>query len=134
MPTGKNHQTVGPDFANKVEVIKVVYDFAVDAGAVGTIKLLTFAKKCVIVRANTHVVTACTSGGSATVKIGTTGDDDAVIDTTDGAVASLTLDKLYAGKTLPTKVAAADVLNLVIGTAALTAGKIAVTLEVLPLD
>lgn len=136
MANAAAYKTTGTGFRNQVNHIEFEYDFANDGGAVGTIKLGKFEQKCLVRKASVHVLTACTSGGSATVKIGTsTGDDDAFLDTTSGAVGSLTLNAVVeetAGQSLI--VAADEDVEMVIAVAALTAGKIRVYVEYILVD
>jgi hypothetical protein len=129
----KDALTLGAGFENRVEYHRFVYDFAQDGGATGTLTAVTCDKQCAVVSSAVHVLTACTSGGSATVKIGTTDDDDCIMTTTQGAVANLVADYTVGGAALPAWLDTGDVINLVIGTAALTAGKIEVVVGLLPL-
>jgi hypothetical protein len=129
-----NAQTVGAGFNNQVEYARVTYDFSVDGGATGALDLMTAgAGGIVIVDARLVVKTACTSGGSATIKWGPSADDDRFCNTTQGAVASLTAGAVIVPPALegtpnviacPFYLAAAAKLIMTIGTAALTAGKV----------
>lgn len=114
--------------------VEVVYDFAVDGGATGALDLIKFKEAVVIEQFYVKVNTACTSGGSATVIVGTVGGDtDALLDATDGAVANLTLGAALEGDlatSVAHKVAADGVIAMTIGTAALTAGKITFVFKV----
>lgn len=123
MASVKNAGTGGPTFENAIEYHRVVYDFTQDAGATGALDLFVCDDKCAVVSSNVHVLTACTSSGSATVKIGTTDDDDCIMTTTQGAVANLTADSVRAGAALPAFLDNGDKISMTIGTAALTAGK-----------
>jgi hypothetical protein len=119
----KTHAQIGP----QLEVVEVEYDFAVDGGATGALDILTVSQDMVLVDAYTKVDTACTSGGSATLIWGVKGGDtDACLDATSGAVASLTAGAVIPGETAckQIKLAEDDVLEMTIGTAALTAGKV----------
>lgn len=133
MPVLAQHRSEAPGFNNQVEYARYVYDFAVDGGATGVYDVMTAAAGMVIVHAHARVLTACTSGGSATVKFGPSADDDRFINTTQGAVASLTAGAVIVPPALegtpnviatPYSHAAAAKLVMTIGTAALTAGKI----------
>lgn len=126
-------KTGGPGFENQVEYHRVVYDFAADGGGVASKDLFTCDKSCAIVSAVVHVLTACTSGGSATVEIGTTDDANAIMTTTTGAVANLVADFTTGGAALPAWLDASDKVVMTIGTAALTAGKLEVIMGLLPL-
>lgn len=130
-------KTVGPEFRNDIIVERVVYDFAADGGATGALTLFTAGADIVVKSFHALVKTACTSGGSATVICGVTGDTDAFVTTTTGAVANLTANALLqpvvvltegtpntAAFPLPRRMASGDIVSMTIGTAALTAGKI----------
>lgn len=122
---------LGKTWSNEEQVLRVRYDFSVDAGATGALDLFEASADVVITGFHSYVKTAATSGGSATLKVGTSGDDDAFMTTTQGAVASLTLGALIAPPAvegtpntlpLPVKLASGSKVIQTIGTAALTAG------------
>lgn len=129
----KDARTDAPGFGNQVEYVRYTYDFAVDGGAATFYDILTASQRMVIVSAHATVKTTCTSGGSATVIWGVTGNTNRFMNTTQGAVASLT-----AGSTIvpvavegtpnvlptPCVLPSGDKVLMTIGTAALTAGKI----------
>lgn len=126
------YQEIGGTFTNKVETYRFTYDFANDTGAAthSAYYLGRFKKKGIILRSLVHVETACTSTGSATMEIGTTTDVDCILTASTGAVASLVDDavlKETAGQA--THVHVDDYLYAVIGTEALTAGKVHVILD-----
>lgn len=134
-------KTIYAPMTGQVDEYRVVYDFAADAGATGALDLFTAGDaNLVITHAHCTVKTACTSGGSATVKWGVTGDDDRFANTTQGAVASLTAGATIIPPALegtpnvlpmPYKLASGDKCLMTIGTAALTAGKIEFVLRVM---
>jgi len=135
----KDTRSLDAGFNNAVELKRFVYDFTKDGGATGALDICTFADAAVIVAAWATVKTTATSGGSATVKWGITGDDDRFCDTTQGAVANLTAAATIVPPAVegtpnviatPVKVAAGDKALMTIGTAALTAGKIEFVLVV----
>lgn len=113
------------------EFFEIEYDFSKDGGAVGALDLFQAKERCLVVLAYMKVKTACTSGGSATVSVGKTGDVTGMVGAT--AVASLTLGAQILGAALDDshKLAADDVVQMDIGTAALTAGKIVFCFEVI---
>lgn len=137
---------------NRAHVAEYIWDFAVDGGAAGAINLHAKDNKAVlpvgaIVKAVTaKVVTACTSGGSATLAWGN-GDDADGYSGSAIAVASLTDNALFNGwdnasallwddtndHPIPVNVAdAADGQFIAtIGTAAMTAGKVVFIVEYL---
>ena len=118
----KEHAQLG----SQLEVVEVEYDFAKDGGATGALDIIKFKEAVMVLDAWLKVDTAFTSGGSATLIYGVkSGDTDAFLDATSGAVANLTVGSVIpnetAGKAL--KIAADGVVEMTIGTAAMTAGK-----------
>lgn len=146
---------------NGVNVKEYVYDFSVDAGAVGSISLSGKANAgglpvgAIVQSVHAKVLTACTSGGSATVEWGNTADADGYSGTAV-AVAALTANAVFNGTetaggegaliytrkaTTPalgtpkpyavTSTANTQDFKMAIGTAALTAGKISFSVHYL---
>lgn len=125
-----------------IQVAEYVYDFSVDGGAVSTITLSSKANKApipvgaIVKNTTVWVETACTSGGSATVSVGLGTDVDGLVTAT--AVASLTANAVIVGDgalAVPASVAtyvtsaANGAVTASIAVAALTAGKISVSVE-----
>lgn len=135
--TAAAHKTFGRGFANQVQMVKLTYDFANDAGAFAdVVKIGTTDGKILVLNGYVHVETACTSGGSATVIVGVAGGDtDAFMDVTSGAVASL-VDDYVASETTGQGIVLASgaAIHLDIGTANLTAGKINLCLVYMNID
>lgn len=120
----------------KTQLAHAVYDYAIDGGAVGAIDLFSLPANTIVHDAWYEVETALGSGGLATVEVGVTGGD------TDGyftqsAFSALTLDKVSSDyekgallfdttedSSLRYKVSTAETIALLIGTAALNAGKV----------
>lgn len=129
----QTYKKIGPAFTNGEEQVTAVYDFAVDGGATGVLDVFEAGSDIVITHFHAYVLTAATSGGSATVKVGTSGDDDLFMTTTQGAVANLTAAAAFMplavegtpnALPLPVKLASGSKVVMTIGTAALTAGKV----------
>lgn len=129
----KDTKKVAPTFSNAMEIVRAKYDFAKDAGATGVLDIFEAAADIVITHFSLTVKKACTSGGSATVKVGVTGSDARFANTTQGAVANLTLGAVIVPPAvegtpnvlpLPVKLASGEKVLMTIGTAALTAGEI----------
>lgn len=108
------------------EHVEIEYDFANDGGLVGSLDLIKVKEGMVVELAYLKVKTAATSGGAATVAVGVSAGAGIVAAT---AVASLTTGAVIVPAAQPTKLAADAVVQLTIGTAALTAGKIVVVLK-----
>jgi hypothetical protein len=118
----KTHSVLG----SQQEIIEIEYDFAKDGGATGALDIVKFVEPCVLMDAYLKVDTGFTSGGSATLIWGVKGGDtDACLDVTSGAVANLTAGAVIPGETACKQIKLADdaVLEMTIGTAAMTAGK-----------
>jgi len=113
-------------FSGGAEHIEIEYNFANDGGATGSLDLCQFKEAVVIENAYLKCIAAGTSGGSATVQVGVSGGAGIISNT---AVASLTLGAVIDG-TENVKLAADAILQLTIGTAALTAGKFVLVLKV----
>jgi hypothetical protein len=113
------------------ELVRITYDYSVDGGSVGALDIFKAKEKCVVKLAEMYVKTACTSGGSATVSVGKTGDLAGMVAAT--AVASLTADAVILGAALDAShvLAADDIVKMDIAVAALTAGKIEMVFEVI---
>lgn len=129
---------LGKTFCNEKVIERVRYDFSVDAGATGALDLFEASNDVIITGFASVVKTAGTSGGSATLKVGITGDDDAFMTTTQGAVASLTANAVILPPAvegtpntlpLPVKLASGSKVLQTIGTAALTAGVVEYIIE-----
>jgi len=122
--------------AGVVGVAHALYSFATDGGAVSTITPAinsTIPAKAVITAATINSTTAVTSGGAATVAIGTTatgGSTTSFLAATGNA--SFTANALLNGATTfaaPLKVTAAGSITVTVGTAALTAGVIEIWVQ-----
>lgn len=109
-------------------------DFGVDGGAVGAItpkQGCSLPDNAVIVGGTINSTTAVLSGGAATVSVGTTAGSSATSILAATGKASLSLDALINAVPVfatPVKLTAAGDINFTVGTAALTAGVIEVTL------
>lgn len=115
-----------------LRMVRARYDFAVDAGAVSTISPVdaseTIPSGAIVMFNNVRVSTACTSGGSATVAVGTSAGSSTTSLLGATAVASLTGNAVIVGVSngTPFRMSADGVVTFTIGTAALTAGIIEV--------
>lgn len=123
-----------------IQVREFVYDFAVDGGSVGFKDLSTKLNNALpagssILRMHTYVQTALTSdnsGGSATVGVGDYDSNARYLSATAYDNSRWADENLAALSTaLPNQVASAaeGKVGVVIGTAALTAGKISIIVE-----
>lgn len=107
-------------------VLVADYDFAVHAGAVGTIDLgVTLPDNAIVVNVKSDVVTPFTSGGAATIAIKAVAAD--LIAATAYGDASLTDIDDHAVANV--KTSAVSAINFVIATADLTAGKARFSIE-----
>lgn len=135
--TAKAHKVFGRGFSNERQTIKLVYNFADDAGAFAdVVKIGTTDGKILVMDSCVHVETTCTSAGSATVIVGVAGGDtDAFMDLASGAVASLVDDYVNQETTgQGIVITSGQAIHLDIGTADLTAGKINVILSYINID
>jgi hypothetical protein len=113
-----------------------LYDFAVDAGAVGTVTIGMYLPKFAVVRSFfTSTITTVTSGGSATIAFGYSGSTQAFQTTT--AIASYTANTSLNGVDLmanPLVLTDFQSIIMTIGTAAITAGKIKMSISYVTFD
>jgi len=127
-----NWKNIGSDFSNEQQIVRVLYDFAVDGGATGVLNLLTAEGALIVKDFHAVVKTACTSGGSMVLDVGiVTTDTDRLCDGIAVAtlVANYTFEAPYVEGTpntrvLPFHLPDNGVLAMEIKTADLTAGKI----------
>ena len=115
-----------------MEVIKIIYDFDKDSGAVASYNGFQAGSKMVVHRAVMKIQTAVTTSASGTLSLGKTGSVAALCAVT--AAGSMTADAIItgvaglgAGGVL---LAAGDYVLFDIATGALTAGKVEATLFV----
>lgn len=114
---------------------KMTYDFAVDGGAVGVItpsNSPTLPLGAIILGGTIDITTTLTSGGAATIALGTSAGSSATSLKGATAVASWTAGQLalvpvFTAATY-VKLTAAGQLNMTVAAAALTAGKFDVNL------
>ncbi|MGV8130851.1 MAG: hypothetical protein ACP5N7_01995 [Candidatus Pacearchaeota archaeon] len=124
----KNFKKVGAEFPNSVVLHRAIYDFSIDAGAIGALDVFEAVDDMVILSAYANVKTLCTSADAATVAIGIDADPDTIIDET--AVASLTAGALIQqiAAVSPRKLPSGSKVKINIADFALTAGKIEIVL------
>lgn len=117
---------------NLLRIARAKYDFSVDGGAIGTItpsKNADIPDNAVIVGATINPTTAVTSGGAATVAVGTSAGSSTTALLAATAKTALSLDALVNGVPVfatPIKLSASGKITLTVATAALTAGVIEV--------
>jgi hypothetical protein len=117
-----------------LRMARAIYDFSVDGGAVSTItpkKTVTLPDNAVIVGGTVNSTTAVTSAGSATVSVGTSAGSSTTSLLAATAKASLSADAVLNAVPVfatPVKLTAKGDVTFTVGTAALTAGVIEVTL------
>lgn len=128
--TCKGHETISAGFTGETKRVGLIYDFSKDGGAYSgnTYYLGTISGKVLIEKVIVRVTTAVTSGGSATVIIGHSDNDDYWMDATGGAVANLAIDLVGANATtgIPLVLQDAKKITMKIGTADLLTGVIVV--------
>jgi hypothetical protein len=129
MPAVKDVKVLGAPASQSIEVVRVTYDFAKDAGATGSLDLFEAKVACAVKLRYILVETAVTSGGSATIAAGkATGGT--------GMLSAAAISGFSAGAVVnPTtqnslKLVAGEKIDMTIATAALTAGRLVFVLEV----
>ena len=127
-----DHKTVGAPFSNALEVVRVQYDFANDAGATGKLDVLTASEALVIhsfyVKGITELDSAA-DGASIDIGVDTTNEDvliDGVAEATFAAgaiVPPVVVEGTPNVMALPLSLPAAGKINFTIVAEALTSGK-----------
>ena len=116
-----------------LRVARAKYDFAVDGGAISTITPATNATipdNAIIIGGTINSSTAATSGGAATISVGTSAGSSAASLIGVTGVASYSVDasqNMVATFAAPVKLSASGSITLTVADAALTAGIIEVT-------
>lgn len=129
MPALKGAKVVGAPFDNRTEVVRVIYDFAADGGQVEDNTVLT-ADGVLLVRCIGCVVeTAVTSSGSATIDLGKGASGVEFV--SGEAYTTFAANAFYASESAAfVKLADAEVINMGVAVAALTAGKVEFIFEI----
>jgi hypothetical protein len=128
MGTLVDRKYVGPQNNKDIEIVRVVWDFAVDGGEVEDNVVLTATGACVVKLNHVNVLTAVlATGGACAMSLGKgTGGVEFM-----SAVAKTTLVLDYVvGSTGVVKLAAADTISMRTATNAATAGKLEFVFEV----
>ncbi len=124
----KNAKIIGQEFDNDTTIVRAIYDFSVDAGAIGALDVFTATQNVSILGAYVNVKTTCTSGGAATLAIGVDADPDTLVDET--AIGALTAGAMIApiAAVCPIKLASGAKIKMNIADFTLTAGKFEVVI------
>lgn len=119
-------KSVGAEFQKSFEIVRVIYDFSVDTGAVADYTMLTATGACVVKLLHAHVKTAVTSGGALVVDLGKAAGGTEFW--SDKAVAALTLDSMHSVDAIAgvagVELTEGELIVLGLEVAAATAGKI----------
>jgi hypothetical protein len=126
----KNAKTIGAEFPNATLIHRAIYDYSVDAGAIGALDVFVASQDVTILEAYVKVLTTCTSGGAATLAIGIDADPDTLVDET--AIGALTAGALIApiAAVCPVKLASGAKIKMNIADFTLTAGKFEVVVKI----
>lgn len=127
-------------YVGRTKWARAYYDFATDAGAIGSLNLRgdMIPSGALVLRAIVNVATATTSGGAATVSLGVQGAADIrAANAHDNATTQLSTTgnkaTLLTGAVAPVTTSADKHIVATIGTAALTAGRFSVLVEYIEL-
>ena len=124
----KNKKLVGAPFSNQKELVKVVYDFAQDTGAIADYDVLVADGDIYVQLVNVNVITAVTSADACLLDLGKgAGGVEFWSDKLKGA---LTLASQQGGSLAVVKLAATEKIVLGVEAFDLTAGKLEFIFEV----
>lgn len=123
----------GSPFSNESVLIRRTYDFALDGGATAdTYKLVDFPDGAAVRLVGVVCKTGVTSGGAATISVGLAGGTGAEMLSAEAITSFAAANDFAAGIAGAVGVVADDI-ELSIGTAALTAGKLELIFEYIAL-
>lgn len=111
----------GAPFTNAAELVRVVYDFANDTGAVADYDVLVADGSMIVELVHADVKTAVTSGGSLVMDLGKGAGGTEFF--SDKAVAALTLDSLHFPTAKAVELADGEKIVMGIEAAAALGGK-----------
>lgn len=121
---------------NKKHILRASYNFAVQGGAIGAIQLLgedgkpvVIPNKAIVTKALVDVITAFTSGGSATVALGLNTTTDIKAATAIASYTGITACIPVETAATCVKMTADRTATMTVATAALTAGRVMVFIE-----
>lgn len=123
----------GAGFQNSVELVKVIYDFDVDGGAVGDYDVLEADGACLVQLVSIDCQTALTAAASSVIDLGK-GDGGTEFISNLDAASGISADVQTLPDTAGTVVELADGEKIVMGieVAAVTAGKLEFNFLVFP--
>lgn len=128
MAVSKGAKTVGAPFSNTAEIVRVMFDVSVDGGQIEDNTLLT-ADGEVLVRCIGTYVHVAPVGVGATLELGKGATGAEFISAE--AITSFTLAGFVASESAAfVKLANAEIINLGVATAVLTAGKLEFIFEI----
>ena len=118
----------GSPFSNQMNMIRRTYDFALDGGATAdTYKVTDFPDGAAVRLVGIVCKEACTSGGAADISVGFAAGTGTELAATIAISKLNAAGKFEAGFASP--VSCTDEIEMSIGTAALTAGKLELIFE-----
>lgn len=132
MANVNDHKTVAAPFSNKEEIVRVIYDFAEDAGATGALNLITADGDLVITDFWARGITVLdSSGDGASIDVGVVGGNtdvflDGVAEATfaaDAIIQPTTVEGTPNVLACPVLLADGGSIAMTIVTEALTSGK-----------
>ena len=125
----KDKKVAGAVFANDAEIVRVVYDFTKDGGAVANYDVLVADSACVVSLKHMAVKTAVTSGGSMTLDLGKGAGGTEFF--SNKAVAALTANSIHVTSApAAVRLASGEKVVMALEVAAATAGKVEMVFEV----
>lgn len=124
----KDKKTIGPSFPNAAEIVRVVYDFAVDGGAIGALDAIEATDTCVVSMKHAHVISAVTSDGAVEFSIGSEANTNEFLNAE--VKADLAENDVLSSVGSKVRLVSGDKIQLDIAVAAITAGKVEFVFEV----
>jgi hypothetical protein len=124
----KDKKTVGAPFPNKSEIVRVVYDFAVDGGSIKKYDALVASDKMIVKLRHAHVITAVDAVGAIAISLGSVANEDEFL---DGVLkAAMTIGAVLPSAGGNVLLAAGEKIIMDLAASAATVGKIEFVFEV----
>jgi hypothetical protein len=125
----KNKKIVGPTFPNGIELVRVIYDFSVDGGAIADYDVLEAETPCTVKVRHIQALAEVTSADATNIDLGK--NDGGVEFLSNALKASFGTNAVQGGVAgAVVRLAAGDKIVMGIEAHALTAGKVEFVFEV----
>lgn len=128
MASVKDAKISGAPFPNQKEYIRVVYDFAKDAGAIGDLTLLTASEPIIVKMSHYHVISAVDAVGALEFSVGKGTSGTQFL---NGVLKAALGANVVGAPAAAVRLIKDEIINLDIAVSAVTTGKVEFVFEVM---